>query len=124
MSMNEKRVRIEISGHWGYIGGVKGVDGMVSSPWGPLEDRLMVSLILSPSGRAILAFHIYLPALPYGKEAFLEAVKREGEKALGDVLRLETEEAWEAQEAQWEERQRALVGLAAGVRAAIGLEDK
>lgn len=119
--MNEKRVEIEIAGHKGYIDTVKGLVGD-GGLFGPREDRLMVVISFDQAVESILAFPVYLPAVPYRKEGFLDALKPVAEKVLEGLLSGEREKR--AKEARREARQSALDGIAAGVKAAIGLEEE
>lgn len=118
----DQKVEIEIGGHKAWIENVTAqVAGGILTPW---DDRLCVWLSFEESVDGILGFPVYLPALPaaYGKEVFLANVKREGEKALTVMLRQNREAR--AKRGREEGKQRALDRIAAGVRAAIGLEDE
>lgn len=115
----DQKIEIEISGHKAWIEGVTAqAAGGTLVPW---DDRLCVLLGFDKSVDSILGFYVYLPARAYRKDEFLEVVKREGEKELETHLRQGREARVER--AKEEEKQRALDGIAASVRAAIGLED-
>ncbi len=117
----DQKVEIEISGHKAWIENVTAqAAGGILVPW---DDRLCVFLSFDESVESILGFYVYLPVHPaaYGKEVFLEAVKREGEKELERHLRLAR--VVRAQRVQEEEKQRALDRIAEAVKTAIGLTE-
>ncbi len=123
MAVNEKRVEIEIDGHKGWISTVAGIEVAMNHRrtfLEPREGRLMVVIEFDQAVDSILGFPVYLPARLYGKDAFLGAVKEEGEKVLERMLL--QERGNRAYTAQREEKQRNLDSIATSVKAAIGLE--
>lgn len=51
------------------------------------KDQIMVVLKLDHSIDGILSFPVFLTPLRYSAEAFLDAVRRKGEEALGQFIR-------------------------------------
>ena len=112
----EDKVAIELSGHKAWIESIKGS----LNPWRVGEKSLWVRFGFDEAVDGLLGFAIRLPATLYSKEAFLAAVKSEGEKELEKILERGREEKRTRKEE--EKGQEALDSIAEEVSSLIGLK--
>ncbi len=111
------KVEVEILGHKATIGDVRA--RVAYPPWHP-EDKMSVYLDFHGQPvESILGFYVDLPVKDYGRDDFLEAVKREGEKQLREIL--ERHGAEREEQLQREEKQKALDSIAEKIKSTIGL---
>lgn len=110
----EKQIEIEILGHKAKLSGIRGrlKDGI----WRK-EDYIEVWFRFEEAVDGTLGFAIELPVRNYGKDQFLEVVRREGEKKLKEILK--DDAAKGAQQRQEKARQRDLDSLVSQIESMI-----
>lgn len=120
-----KPLEVEILGHKAKITNIK---GRLADPSGamrmgsPPEDEILVWVDFGRSSLGnIKVAAISLPVDSYNKASLLNAVKRHGEKQLGESL--ERHERMQADAQKKKRKQNALDLLIRGINVAVGLEE-